>query len=135
MLVGACLAGCGAVPLVDEADPIRAAFVMIGPNASTLARVITTDTSCPSLSVDGASVTMTVRAVPETIRQRPTISLAVNSKPSAFPVLTCDGVIPSGASRASAGGHTLPLPRGEARRIVVIGDSGCRILTVSAAGV
>jgi Calcineurin-like phosphoesterase len=131
------LAGCGALGGTgagsDDADPIRAAFVVIGPNASTLARVITTDASCPPLSVDGANVIMTVRAVPETIRLRPTRSAPADSKPSAFPVLTCDGVIPSGALRASAGGHTLPLPRGEARRIVVIGDSGCRIKTSAGA--
>jgi hypothetical protein len=127
------LAACGTFPgggtSSDDADPIRAAFVLLGPNGVTRARVITTDTSCPPLSVDGAALGMTVRAVPETIRLRPTRSTPANSKPSAFPVLTCDGVIPSGALRASAGGHTLPLPRGEARRIVVIGDSGCSIVT------
>ena len=84
----------------EVTTPIRFALrsCMIGPKCEhATARVITTDASCPPLSVDGASEAMTVRAVPETISQRPTISAAATSKASAFPVLTCDGVIPSGA--------------------------------------
>jgi hypothetical protein len=68
---------------------------------------------------------MTIRTVPETMPQRPTRSLPADSKPSAFPVLVCERVLPAGAARASVGGHTLPLLRHDARRIVVIGDTGC----------
>ena len=45
----------------------------------------------------------------------------------ACPVLVCEHVLPAGAMRASVGGHTLPLLGREARRIVVIGDTGCRV--------
>jgi len=58
---------------------------------------------------------------------RPTTSPPAESKPSTFPVLVCERVLPAAAMRASVGGHTLPLLRRDARRIVVIGDTGCRV--------
>jgi hypothetical protein len=90
--------------------------------------VITTDPACPPLDVDGAGLVMAIRAVPETMPLRSTTSAPTESKPSAFPVLVCERVLPAGAMRASVGGHTLPLLRRDARRIVVIGDTGCRVL-------
>src|SRR4029078_2259250 len=67
----------------------------------------------------------TIRAVPETMPLRPTKSASAESKPSAFPVLVCERALPADAGRASVGGQTLPLLRHDARRIVVIGDTGC----------
>lgn len=70
---------------------------------------------------------MTMRAAPGTEPLRPTASRTDLSKPSAFPVPTCDAAIPAGTAAASVGGHTLPLPKAEARRIVVSGDTVCRL--------
>jgi predicted phosphodiesterase len=106
-------------------DPLHAAFVLLGEGGSSIVRVITTDPSCPSLDVDGQRLAMTIRAVPETMPLRPTRSSPEESRPSAFPVLVCERILPAGAARASVGGHTLPLLRHDARRIVVIGDTGC----------
>ncbi|MBC7728845.1 MAG: metallophosphoesterase, partial [Microbacteriaceae bacterium] len=50
-----------------------------------------------------------------------------DSRPSAFPVLACEARLPAGTARASVGGQALPLPRARAARIVVIGDTGCRL--------
>ena len=124
VLLAAC-AGPGAVAPGD--DPIRAAYVVLGEGGSSIVRVITTDPACPSVDVGGERLVMTIRAVPETMPLRPTRSPAAESKPSAFPVLVCERVLPAGAIRASVSGHLLPLLRHAARRIVVIGDTGCLV--------
>ena len=72
---------------------------------------------------------MDVRARPATIPLRPTRSEPALSKPSAFPVLVCEKAIPAGATRAMVLGRMLPLPKANPQRIVVIGDTGCRIKT------
>jgi hypothetical protein len=125
-IVAALLAACaGPDAMTPGADPIRAAFVVLGPGGSSIARVITTDPACPSVDVDGQRLATTIRAVPETMPLRPTKSAAAESKPAAFPVLVCERPLPAGAVRASVGGHTLPLLRHDAQRIVVVGDTGC----------
>jgi hypothetical protein len=122
VLLAAC-AGPGAV--APGSDPIRAAFVVLGEGGSAIVRVITTDPACPSVDVDGQTLATTIRAVPETMPPRPTRSPPSESKPSAFPVLVCERILPAGAARASVGGHALPLLRHDAPRIVVVGDTGC----------
>jgi predicted phosphodiesterase len=51
-----------------------------------------------------------------------------------FPHLLCAATLPTTATSASVSGHELPLPHARANRIVVLGDTGCRIkgLTVQA---
>ena len=110
-------------------DPIRAAFVVLGENGVPQARVITSARACPPVRIDGQVLKMTARAPPETVPLRPTRSSPAESKPAAFPVLTCEAALPVGAKTAAVGGHRLPLPKAEPRRIVVIGDTGCRIKT------
>ena len=108
-------------------DPIQSAYVLMGDGGRAEARVITSDTACPSINVDGALLPMAVRAAPATVPLRPTRSKPEESKPSAYPVLVCEATLPQGATAAAAGGHRLPAPVAEPRRIVVIGDTGCRI--------
>ena len=121
------LTACAGPGALTPGDPIRAAFVVLGEGGSSLVRVITTDPACPPLDVDRTTLVMAIRAVPETMPLRPTTSQPAESKPSTFPVLVCERVLPAGAMRASVGGHTLPLLHRDARRIVVIGDTGCRV--------
>ena len=111
------------------ADPIQAAYVVLGEDGAAQARAITTSGVCPVAIVDGKRLPMTARAPAETAPQRPTRSSPADSKPSAFPVLTCEAPLAAGAKKASVRGHVLPLPKAEPRRIVVIGDTGCRIKT------
>ncbi|HZZ30755.1 MAG TPA: metallophosphoesterase [Phenylobacterium sp.] len=110
-----------------RADAPLAAYVILGDGGLAVARVITDAPSCPRISVDGRSRPMTLRAPAETEPQRPTASSPENSKPSAFPALTCEARLPHGAQAVSVQGRRLPLPRATARRIVVIGDTGCRL--------
>lgn len=109
------------------ADAPVAAYVVLGDGGEAIARVVTTAPSCPSLHVDGRDRAMILRAPAGTAAQRPTQSKPELSKPSAFPALTCEARLPVGARQVSVEGQTLPTPSAQARRIVVIGDTGCRL--------
>ncbi|MGH7439332.1 MAG: metallophosphoesterase, partial [Polyangiaceae bacterium] len=63
-----------------------------------------------------------------------TISSAAMSKPSSFPVLTCETTIPLGTASAAVNAAlpglssptNLALPKTDAETIIVLGDTGCR---------
>ncbi len=122
------LSGCAGPQAPQVADRTYP-FVLLGPEGVPVARAITEAASCPAIVIDGAARAMTVRMPPETIPLRPTRSDPSQSKPSVFPVLTCEATIPPGAQSASIAGQPLPLPKANAQRIVVLGDTGCRIKT------
>lgn len=127
-LVCTLLAACAQLaPLPAEGDPIRAAFVVLGEEGAPIARAITTAAACPEFVVDGVARPMVVRAPPATVPLRWTRSMPAESKPSGFPLLVCDGPLSSGAVHALVAGHVLPIPKAAPRRIVVIGDTGCRL--------
>ncbi|HUO21789.1 MAG TPA: metallophosphoesterase [Caulobacteraceae bacterium] len=126
-LIGLLLAATTAGAARAADDPIQAAYVVLGENGAPTARVITTTAQCPSIQADGQILAMGVRSGPETVALRPTRSDPKDSKPSAFPVLTCEAFLPQGLVHASVAGHPLPLPAKALNRIVVIGDTGCRL--------
>jgi hypothetical protein len=74
-------------------------------------RAITSEAACPAVTVDGKPLAMTVR-------------LASSSE---FPVTTCQAVAPASAESARVGGEKLALAARQVKRIVVIGDTGCRL--------
>lgn len=88
----------------------RAAFTLLGPDGA-LARVITTDAQCPEITIDGNAAAMQVRAAPD----------------EKFPVTVCDAAIPRETKNASVHGQALRLPTAKPARIVVLGDTGCRL--------
>jgi len=124
----ALLAGCAAfnhAPTgLSDQDSM---YVVLGEGGAPVARVLTSAATCPAIKIDGAELTMNVRAQPQTLPLRPTRSAPEDSKPSAFPLLTCEKFIPQHAASISVAGRSLPLPRAQINRIVVIGDTGCRI--------
>lgn len=119
------LASCAALQVADK--DIEAAWVVLGEEGVAIARVVTTASACPTLFQDGVARPMAVRALPATIVQRATASAPDVSKASEFPVLTCETSIDKGARSATVGGRRLPLAADRPQRIVVIGDSGCRM--------
>lgn len=133
LAVAALVAGCATPPPAGHAGAPHYAFVVLGEEGRPVARVITPDAACPTIELDGASVPMDVRAPPATIALRPTRSDPAESKPSVFPVRVCDKPVPAGTRRATIGRQALPLPRADPRRIVVLGDTGCRIKTADRA--
>jgi hypothetical protein len=119
----ATLSGCASLAPAPELS----SFVVLGEDGAAVARVMTAGGACPTMRIDQHDVAMTVRAPAQTIAQRRTVSPPQDSTPSAFPVLTCEARIPAGTAHATVSGHSLPLPRARLDRIVVIGDTGCRL--------
>ena len=89
--LAAALAGCVTAPgFGDRASSKSYAYVVLGEEGGAVARLITTAPACPPILLDEKESPMDVRARPETIPLRPTISGPAASKPSAFPVLVCE---------------------------------------------
>ncbi len=136
---------CNAAP----ATQVESAWVELGSTSSgdggsngtntVIARAITAAGTCPTITLNGGTAqAMNTRIAAATIPVRTTVSTAFGptySKPSAFPVQTCELYLPAGTTSAVvnaalAGGTqgiTLPLPKANIQRIVVIGDTGCRM--------
>jgi hypothetical protein len=75
------------------------------------ARVATSAASCPDAMLGNELATMSVRADPD----------------GAFPILVCALSIPTGTRKVAIGGMPLVLPKPTPERILLIGDTGCRI--------
>jgi hypothetical protein len=101
------LAGPGAAPGLAD-DPH---WVQYGPDGVVEARAVVATGQCPAISIDGRRVAMIERAAPS----------------ADFPSRVCAAVIPAGSKAASLAGKELALPAADPRRILVIGDTGCRI--------
>ncbi len=86
------------------------AFTILGPDG-VVARVITTDAQCPQITVDGNTSAMNVRAAPD----------------ADFPVMICDTLLPKATASASVNGQPLKLPPAKPGRVLVLGDTGCRL--------
>ena len=102
-----------------------AIWVQLGPNdeqhrePTVVARAITDGAECPVLRADGQPHPMKLRANPEMVLTGVT--------PARFPVRSCEANVPSHVVALTFDSTPLPLPRGQPRRIVIIGDTGCRI--------
>ena len=119
----------GLAPAAGRAAAVApfSTFVVMGPDGVRIVRAITPADRCPTLMVDGRSSRMSMRAPAQTLAQRATRSDPALSKPSVFDALTCEATLPRAVRSASIAGRKLPLPPALIRRIVVIGDTGCRI--------
>ncbi len=97
---------------------IFAQWVELGSDGTSSVRAVTDDI-CPQVIFDGIPAAMTVRAEPG--------QKIENVKPAAFPVRSCEKTVPQGAVAATLDGHVLPLARPNPQRILVFGDTGCRL--------
>ncbi|MBC7533859.1 MAG: metallophosphoesterase [Oligoflexus sp.] len=88
-----------------------AAWVQLGSEGATIARVLTNDLSCPVLNVDGSKLPMTIRG----------------TRTETFNITTCEATLPARAQVVMLGHYKLPVPTSNPKRIVVIGDTGCEI--------
>jgi hypothetical protein len=97
--------------LMAHGQILSTAWVELGEGGQAIARVVVNRVAdCPSAEADGRILAMTPRSpVPRGFRP------------------ACEAVIPAGTQMARVGGQPLALPKGEPSRIVVIGDTGCRI--------
>jgi hypothetical protein len=85
-------------------------WVQAGAGGTFEARAVVEGSKCPKLTVDGHAVTMAVRAAASTEFEQ-----------------VCAAPIPGGAKSVSMTDHPLPLPVTAPERILVLGDTGCRI--------
>jgi hypothetical protein len=107
---------------------------------------------CPSITIDnGTAVQMNLRAAASTsipsrpVNTAPGVSAAAiiggaaaggPGKPALFPVSSCEYPLPGGTAsaviNASLNGQptvNLPVPKANPQRVVIIGDTGCRLQT------
>jgi len=109
------------------AEPLSV-FTLMSPDGGVGVRAILEGSSpCPVLDVDSRPLPMRVRAAPATLPLRPTASAPDLAKPSRFPVTVCEADLKRGVRRAFLDGRRLALPPALIRRILVIGDTGCRV--------
>jgi hypothetical protein len=129
VLIPMTMFGCSSLSLkpVSENTNQLVTYVVLGANGVPVVRALTHKAQCPMLTIDGKNVVMDIRAKAETIPQRLTMSDPAESKPSDFSVLTCEKTLSIETQSASVAGQVLPLPKREVKRIVVIGDTGCRL--------
>ena len=131
------LAGCsdsGNSPISPASD-VRHAFVLLGEDGQAIARAITAASTCPAIAIDGSRpVQMTLRAAAATLPARPTAYDKDNTVPADFPVTICEASVRAGAARATIGARELPLPKPHPQKIILIGDTGCRMKGVGDAG-
>ena len=126
-VLAALISLAAAAPALAQDGGYLRTFTLIGADGARIARAVTSAPACPDVVVDGVTHPMAVRSPMETVAQRPTVSDPSDSKPSVFAVTTCEALVPAHARRATIAGRRLPLPSALIRRIVVIGDTGCRV--------
>jgi hypothetical protein len=107
------IAGCAPAAKADRGAWRASAWVQLtGEGAQVRAAV--TDGQCPAVTVDGRGQPMTLRRAAD----------------ADFPEV-CQLEVPAGVSSLAVDGKALPVPARAPQRIVMLGDSGCRIQGVT----
>jgi hypothetical protein len=102
------------------AKPLAAWTELVGPNGEASVRAIVSHESpCPVLQSGNDSLQMRVRAEPG--------PSTLAKKGAELPVRVCEVQAPEGKTSVSLDGEAIPLPNAEIRRIIILGDTGCRI--------
>ncbi|HQO30052.1 MAG TPA: hypothetical protein PKY22_11100, partial [Accumulibacter sp.] len=104
------LAGCASIP--GDAPPLPRWTQVLPEQRLALRALVPAGTACPSATVDGVAQPLHARA---------------GAPSSDFPVTLCEGAVATTTRQASIAGQPLPLAAADIRRIVIVGDTGCRI--------
>ncbi|HEY1612793.1 MAG TPA: metallophosphoesterase [Rhizomicrobium sp.] len=88
-----------------------AAWVQMAPGQASEARAVISGKACPGATIDGHQAPMRLRA----------------AAGSLFPHALCAVTLPSHLRQLAILGHALPIPKVAPERIVILGDTGCRI--------
>jgi hypothetical protein len=109
------LMGCSTAPRKpasqDNSTDAPLAFLAVGPGGAQVARYLTSDATCPVAYVDGVKVQMSVRA----------------SGTADYPGTVCDAPVSAGARKVLVAGVELKTAVASPQRIVIFGDTGCRL--------
>jgi predicted phosphodiesterase len=120
VLAAAALVAVVAVPACAQtaaqqaaAQPLAGPWVELGADGKLLVRVVVGSgvTSCPQVIADGTSAQARQRGVAD----------------GAFAITVCSAEVPASAAKLTIGAVALPTVPAQVNRIVVIGDTGCRI--------
>lgn len=127
----AALAGCAAPPPPAAAPPVprtglQQAWVQAVAGPGWAVRALTDDDACPVLQWDGGSAAMQERSTPGD-EPPPPNNTQPERKPSRFTLRACEAPWPADARRVEVAGTVLNAPAAELLRIVVLGDTGCRL--------
>ena len=104
--------------------PAPAAWVELAPGGSVV-RVVTPDASCPVITVDGHARRTVLRAGPASVPER--ANKAGVAGPLVFDTRVCELPLSRRVRSASLAGVPLALPRPHIDRVLLIGDTGCRM--------
>jgi hypothetical protein len=119
----ALLAGCATTPPAME-KPALDIWTQLGANGATSLRALVPGAApCPAASINGIAQPMMRRA--NASPQADTEGNRAFAPP--FEVSSCELALPSSTSSAVVDGRSIPLRKTDTRRIVVLGDTGCRI--------
>ena len=102
--------------------PPSSVYVVLGEGAQATVRAITADDHCPELVVDSVARPMRTRTDPGTAPMR-----AGQARAADFPIRVCEAALPAHVQSATIAGIAVPRVRPDPQRIVVLGDTGCRI--------
>jgi hypothetical protein len=110
-LIGLLTPGIAVAALVPQNPTLLSSWVQMAPGGAAEARAVVVGKSCPEITIDKQKLAMRLRAPGN----------------PAFPNMLCTATLPKAAISAKVLGYDLPLPRPLVNRIVVFGDTGCRI--------
>lgn len=125
MAVLTTIAGCATPPASPHAPLNR--WSQLGPDGVvSLRAIVTADDDCPTATVDGNEQRLQRRAE-ATAAAKPATSPSNPAYRPEFLVNSCELIVPASTRQASIAGQPVNLPHAHPQRIVVIGDTGCRI--------
>jgi Calcineurin-like phosphoesterase len=103
-----------------DAKPLAAWIELVGPGgAASIRAIVSKDSACPAVQSGRGALQMHVRSEPG--------PSTLAKKAAEFPVRVCEADAPKGKTSMSVDGLALPDVSTDLRRIVVLGDTGCRI--------
>jgi hypothetical protein len=122
------LVGCAAPPPQVEAPVagLQQAWVQAVAGPGWAVRALTGDASCPTMRWAGVVQMMQERSTPGD-EPPPPGNTQPEGKPTRFLLRACEAPWPADAGSVQVGHVTLRAPQAEPRRIVVLGDTGCRL--------
>ena len=106
---------------------VTQAWIQADASGGWSVRAVTAEIACPSLRWgQGETVAMLTRAEPTEVAPRSGGAQA-DAKTSVFTLRSCELKMPANERLAQVGGFALQTPAAEVQRIVLLGDSGCRM--------
>src|SRR4029077_11545247 len=86
-------------------------WVQFAPQGLEARAIVRDGAACPEATIDGTTAAMAIRA----------------ESGDGYPIRVCSLPIPSGRAAVTIAGKPLPLPPADPKRILRMGDSGCRL--------